>query len=103
MVVETYRSQTLAKKQRVLSPFADHSGRLMAGERYARRRTWTWWAIIIRNPDHPAVPSQYDLDHAWPPVYIIVSVQKGSAADLRSWRLQADRSRFDEEEITKGT
>ncbi len=52
------------------------------------------------HPDHPARPSQYDLDHAWPFFsYVIVSVLAGAAADLRSWRLREDRSQFDEEAI----
>ena len=52
------------------------------------------------HPDHPARPSQYDLDHAWPFFsYVIVSVLNGEAADLRSWRLREDRSQFDEEEV----
>jgi proteasome lid subunit RPN8/RPN11 len=56
------------------------------------------------HPDHPARPSQYDLDHAWPSFsYIIVAVGNGEPGDLRSWRLRADRSQFDEEEITGST
>ena len=52
------------------------------------------------HPDHPARPSQYDLDHALPNFsYIIVSVTSGTAADLRSWKLRADRSAFDEEAL----
>jgi len=52
------------------------------------------------HPDHPARPSQYDLDHAWPFFsYVIVSVVNGEPADLRSWRLRDDRSQFDEETI----
>ena len=52
------------------------------------------------HPDHPAQPSQYDLDHAWPNFsYVIVAVAGGEAGDLRSWRLRADRSAFDEESI----
>jgi proteasome lid subunit RPN8/RPN11 len=52
------------------------------------------------HPDHPARPSQYDLDHALPNFsYIIVSVASGTAADLRSWKLRADRSAFDEEAL----
>jgi proteasome lid subunit RPN8/RPN11 len=52
------------------------------------------------HPDHPARPSQYDLDHAWPFFsYVIVSVLNGEPADLRSWRLRDDRSQFDEEAI----
>ena len=52
------------------------------------------------HPDHPAQPSQYDLDHAWPNFsYVIVAVAGGAAGDLRSWRLRADRSAFEEEFI----
>lgn len=50
------------------------------------------------HPDHPARPSQYDLDHAWPFFsYIIVSVHGGVPKDMTSWRLREDRSAFDEE------
>ena len=53
------------------------------------------------HPDHPARPSQYDLDHAWPSFsYIIVSVQAAVPKDMTSWRLREDRSAFDEEELT---
>jgi proteasome lid subunit RPN8/RPN11 len=52
------------------------------------------------HPDHPAQPSQYDLDHAWPNFsYVIVAVAAGESGDLRSWRLRPDRSAFDEEPI----
>src|SRR3712207_5333576 len=56
------------------------------------------------HPDHPAVPSQFDLEHLapWPTMsYVVVSVQAGKAADLRSWELMKDRSRFDEEEVVE--
>ena len=53
------------------------------------------------HPDHPARPSQYDLDHAWPSFsYVIVSVVAGDDQSLTSWRLKADRSAFDEESVT---
>ena len=53
------------------------------------------------HPDHPAVPSQFDLDHAWPNLsYPIISVREGRSADIRSWRLAGDRSAFHEEWIT---
>lgn len=52
------------------------------------------------HPDHPARPSDFDREHAWPGVsYLIVSVMKRNVADVRSWRLADDRERFDEEEI----
>jgi proteasome lid subunit RPN8/RPN11 len=53
------------------------------------------------HPDHPARPSQYDLDHAWPFFsYIIVAVRAGTAEDMTSWRLRDDRSAFDQENLT---
>ena len=50
------------------------------------------------HPDHPAKPSQFDLDHAFPGwSYVIVSVSKGKSGDLKSWMMKEDRSGFDEE------
>ncbi len=52
------------------------------------------------HPDHPARPSQYDLDHAWPFFsYVIVSVRAGVSEDMTSWRLREDRSAFDQEDL----
>ena len=52
------------------------------------------------HPDHPARPSQYDLDHAWPFFsYVIVSVMAGEDKLLTSWRLKDDRSTFDEQTV----
>jgi len=49
------------------------------------------------HPDHPARPSQYDLDHAWPTfAYIIVAVAAGRAGDMTVWWLKDDRSTFEE-------
>ena len=56
------------------------------------------------HPDHPARPSEFDREHAWPGVsYLIVSVEKGSVADARSWRPADDREKFDEEKIEEAT
>jgi proteasome lid subunit RPN8/RPN11 len=52
------------------------------------------------HPDHPAKPSQYDREHAWPWYsYIIVSVANGKPAEMTSWRLSDDRSDYACEEI----
>jgi len=52
------------------------------------------------HPDHPARPSQYDREHAWPWYsYIIVSVANGKPEDMTSWRLSDDRSDYACEEI----
>lgn len=52
------------------------------------------------HPDHPARPSDFDRDHAWPWYsYIIVSVMGGSPADMTSWRLNDDRQDYTQEKI----
>ncbi len=52
------------------------------------------------HPDHPACPSQYDREHAWPWYsYIIVSIANRVPEDMTSWRLTDDRSEFEPEEI----
>ena len=54
------------------------------------------------HPDHPAAPSQYDRDHAWPWYsYVIVSVANGKPQEMTSWRLSDDRQEFACEEITR--
>jgi proteasome lid subunit RPN8/RPN11 len=52
------------------------------------------------HPDHPARPSQHDLDHALPWFsYVIVAVAGGAPRELTSWILAEDRSRFLEETV----
>jgi proteasome lid subunit RPN8/RPN11 len=52
------------------------------------------------HPDHPARPSQFDLDHAWPTfAYVIVSVAAGAAADMTVWWLRDDRTIFEKGEL----
>jgi len=76
---------------------------LMRGEKEAAGKSLDVVGFYHSHPDHPAVPSQYDLEHAWPLYsYIVVAIDSGRAEDLRSWEMQTDRSRFNEEEILKG-
>ncbi|MBX7220190.1 MAG: M67 family metallopeptidase [Blastocatellia bacterium] len=71
---------------------------LLRGERYASSKGLDVIGFYHSHPDHPAVPSGYDLDHAWPTYsYIIVSVRDGRAADVLSWEMETDRSRFNPE------
>jgi proteasome lid subunit RPN8/RPN11 len=52
------------------------------------------------HPDHPARPSQFDLDHAWPTfAYVIVAVAAGNAQDMTVWYLKEDRTSFEEGEL----
>lgn len=55
-------------------------------EKDARARGLTVVGYYHSHPDHPARPSGYDRDHAWPWYsYVIVSVEAGSARDTQSW------------------
>ncbi|HKE07695.1 MAG TPA: M67 family metallopeptidase [Candidatus Acidoferrum sp.] len=52
------------------------------------------------HPDHPARPSEYDRNHAWPWFsYIIVSVHAGVPKEMASWRLNDDRTEYSQEAI----
>ena len=52
------------------------------------------------HPGHPARPSEFDREHAWPRVsYLIVSLEGRRVVETRSWRLTEDRASFDEEVI----
>ena len=72
--------------------------------RAAERRAAALGAALLgfyhSHPDHPARPSPYDLDHAWPVfAYVIVAVEGGEPRALTSWRLRDDRSAFEEEPV----
>ena len=70
---------------------ADDTGHVVAG-------------FYHSHPNHPAVPSAFDLEHAWPNMsYAIVSVRGGLSDELRSWRLGADRAGFTEEHVRRAS
>ncbi len=71
-----------------------------AAEAHAGETGSTLAGFYHSHPDHPARPSQYDLDHAWPFfLYLIVSVQKGRSREMTGWRLRGDRSAFEVERL----
>lgn len=48
------------------------------------------------HPESPAIPSQYDIDHAWPWFsYLILSVLSGIPREMLAWQLRENRSGFD--------
>jgi proteasome lid subunit RPN8/RPN11 len=76
----------------------------LASERQASAAGLALLGFYHSHPDHPAEPSQYDLDHAWPTfVYPIVSVMAGEAVALRAWMLRDDRTAFDERPVADAT
>lgn len=56
--------------------------------------------VYHSHPDHPARPSAFDQEHAWPRLsYLIVPVAQGASGEARSWVLEDDRDKFVEEPI----
>ena len=70
-------------------------------EQHAARTGLEIVGFYHSHPDHPAEPSAFDLEHAWPNLsYVIQSVHHATARELRSWRLRPDRSGYLEESLT---
>jgi proteasome lid subunit RPN8/RPN11 len=100
VVLETYPISNAREEEAKRNRFLIRPEELLRGERHAREKTLDVVGFYHSHPDSPAAPSQYDLDHAWPTYsYIIVSVNNEQAEDLWSWEMEADRSRFNKEEI----
>jgi proteasome lid subunit RPN8/RPN11 len=53
------------------------------------------------HPDHPARPSEYDREHAWPFYsYVIVAIEKRVPKAMTSWVLDEASEQFVEQEIS---
>jgi len=100
VVQETYPISNAREESAKRNRFLIEPEELMRGERYARSKDLEVVGFYHSHPDSPAVPSQYDLEHAWPTYsYIIVSTRAKEATDLFSWEQEPDRSKFNQEEI----
>jgi proteasome lid subunit RPN8/RPN11 len=52
------------------------------------------------HPDHPAVPSEYDREHAWfGYLYLICAVQRGTSTELRGYTLEEQGGDFLDVEV----
>jgi proteasome lid subunit RPN8/RPN11 len=72
----------------------------LAADRESRALGLEVIGVFHSHPDHPARPSAFDLEHAWPYYsYVIVSLERGRVADATSWRLREDRSGFESETL----
>jgi proteasome lid subunit RPN8/RPN11 len=74
---------------------------MLAGQKYATSKGYDILGFYHSHPDHPARPSQEDLDRATLPgwSYIILSVEHAQPKLITSWLLAEDRSKFEEEPI----
>jgi proteasome lid subunit RPN8/RPN11 len=71
----------------------------MKGEALARQKGLDVVGIFHSHPDHPDKASETDRQAAWQGFsYVIMSIQKGKFASMKSWVLN-DQSQFDEEPI----
>jgi proteasome lid subunit RPN8/RPN11 len=95
-IVEAYRlPNTTAAGARRRFLIGPEDYRLAEGR--AREQRGELAGFYHSHPDHPARPSEHDLEQAWPNLtYVIVSVTQGTATDLNAWRLLDDRSGFEE-------
>ena len=54
------------------------------------------------HPDHPARPSEYDRQHAWPFYsYVIVAIAKREPLDMTSWMLDEKTETFSRQDIVE--
>ena len=99
VVVDVWRAENTHEEERsrrfLIDPLV-----YMKFEQQADERDIEILGVYHSHPDHPAEPSEYDRDHAWPGwSYVIASVSKDNVEDMRSWVLKDDRSGYEEEPI----
>ena len=74
---------------------------LLKAEREGGKRGLEVIGFYHSHPDHPDAPSEHDRERAWPIYsYMIVSVMKGTDVSFRSWVLNGDTEKFEEEKIS---
>lgn len=78
------------------------SSKILQTELYAIKNGLDIVGFYHSHPDHSAVPSDYDVEHALPVYsYLIVSVRDTKAVDFTVSVLSNDRTKF-EKELIKG-
>jgi proteasome lid subunit RPN8/RPN11 len=103
---ETRRVTAIYKLENAREAFARNNRYLLTPQDYARgeqaaeRLGLEVLGVFHSHPDHPSQPSEFDREWAMPWFsYIITSIDQGRATSSRSWQLQEDRSRFEEENL----
>ena len=99
VVVDVWRAENTHEEERsnrfLIEPLA-----VKKFEERAEEKDMGLLGFYHSHPDHPAEPSEYDREHAWPGYsYVIASVSGENVEDMRSWTLKNDRSGYDEEPI----
>ncbi len=99
IVVDVWRAENTHEEERSRR-FLIEPLKIKEFEERAAERDMDVLGFYHSHPDHPAAPSEYDREHAWPGwSYVIASVSAENVEDMRSWVLKGDRSGYDEEPI----
>src|SRR6185295_2826076 len=90
-LLETFPISNAREETAKRNRFLIRPDELLRGERYAATKDFDVIGFYHSHPDHPAVPSQYDLEHAWPLYsYVVVAVHDGVKKAFRSWEMKPD-------------
>jgi len=69
-------------------------------ERLASEKSLALLGFYHSHPDHPAAPSAYDREHAFPFFhYVVCAVAAGRAGDVTAWTLSEETGEFEREPI----
>ena len=99
LVVDVWRAENTHEEDRARR-FLIEPLQIKEFEERARERDMDVLGFYHSHPDHPAEPSEYDRERAWPYYsYVIAAVGEGGVEGLRSWVLKDDRSGYEEEQI----
>ena len=95
-IVEIENTLDVERKRRYLIPPEIYQ----RAEKDARQRGMEIVGFYHSHPDHPAVPSQFDLENAWGWFsYLITRIESGEPKETTSWVLRDDRSAFEGEAL----
>lgn len=87
-------------KERLRDRYEIDPGDFLRVDKEAREKGYDIIGFYHSHPDHPALPSQFDIEHAWPEyIYIIISVSNGTENEVKAWKMNPDKLTIKEEEL----
>lgn len=99
IVSEIVRAKN-TRHDRPQNRFEIDPGELVRTDKAARSAGNTVIGFYHSHPNSPAVPSEFDREHAWPGYcYVIVSVIEGRSRSTKNFKLLDDRSAFEVDPI----
>ena len=93
-VLETYPISNAREEEAKRNRFLIRPEELMRGEKYAREKALDVIGFYHSHPDDRAVPSQYDLEHAWPTGLVRRTVRRSTSPSSSSPGAATTRTRW---------